>query len=233
MQIIEYLKNPTVRNHNQFSQLEKIKKTLSIFLLYVAIALIAGIFLRIIDSLIFYFSDFSIYEQLKVTNSESINRFGNYSFIIVVILGPLYEEILFRLPLNLSKLSIGVSLGFMFFYLLTGNLLSIDYQKFDTYFKIVGSIFFAGLVTFFFPKKFLDLFKNNFKLVFFIHAVIFALLHLTNFDSYNSSVILIYPLFTLPQLIMAVLIGYTRIEIGFAYCVLLHSLINLLSFAVN
>lgn len=59
-----------------------------------------------------------------------------------------------------------------------------------------------------------------FPLVFFVSAVIFGLVHITNYD--GSPHWLVWPLATLPQIVMGLLLGYVRIRFGLGWAMLFH-----------
>jgi hypothetical protein len=212
----------------------KIKGTLLTFIIYLAAAIAVFIFLNLVDTLVIkYFFDHSILEQLKLSNKNINKEFGRYSFLIIVLFGPLYEEVIFRLPLKLEKVGIGISVGLIFYRLLVKHIFIFEFADPYAYVKVVMALIVTLLIAKFLPIVWLTYLKKNYFYFFYLIAIIFALVHVGNFDYYNNSVLLFYPLFTLPQFLMALLIGYTRIEFGFFYGVALHSLINLPSFLLN
>lgn len=91
--------------------------------------------------------------------------------------------------------------------------------------------FLAVVVAPFFEELFfrggLSLFKNNpnFKWIFYTSAVLFALVHITNFES-STTVYLLTPLLVLPQLILGLLLGYIRVRLGLHWSMLLHACYN-------
>ncbi|MEM6316589.1 MAG: CPBP family intramembrane glutamic endopeptidase [Bacteroidota bacterium] len=65
---------------------------------------------------------------------------------------------------------------------------------------------------------------SNFKIVFWFFTLAFALMHITNFTSQVATYLI--PILVLPQLILALLIGYVRVGWGFWYGVLFHAIHN-------
>ena len=66
----------------------KIKGTALTFVYYLVLGSAVSFFLNIVDSSVLkHFFDYSILDQLKLSNSEIINKqFGDFSFLAVVII---------------------------------------------------------------------------------------------------------------------------------------------------
>ena len=67
--------------------------------------------------------------------------------------------------------------------------------------------------------------EKTFPYVFYLSVVAFGLVHITNFEGYRSYLWAI-PLLTLPQLVIGVFLGYTRIRYGLIWSILFHSMHN-------
>jgi len=226
--------NPTLDDVAETSVNIKLKRTLVVFLIYLTSAIFVFIFLGLLDTFIVeYFFNHSILDQLKLNNQQINTDFGRYSFIVVVLVAPIFEEIIFRLPLKLGKVGISITAGLICYRLLAGRLFASEFYDLYSYLKIAIALIFS-LITFkFLPASWLVAMKANYKYFFYSVAVIFALVHLSNFSSFNYSVLLFYPFFTLPQFLMGLLIGYVRVEYGFLYGIALHSMINLPAFLIS
>ncbi|UMB59887.1 CPBP family intramembrane metalloprotease [Lutibacter sp. A80] len=92
-----------------------------------------------------------------------------------------------------------------------------------------------------FVFQFIDAFTNNkakifwdkhFKKIFYIAALLFGLMHLSNFSNTNTLFYILAPFIILPQLIGGVTLGYIRLKLGFFWGVLMHGLYNLIVFSV-
>jgi membrane protease YdiL (CAAX protease family) len=169
------------------------------------------------------------YEPQNLTDQSMSERFSPLVYIAVggMIL-PFFEEILFRLSLVFKSIYISLSLACGTYYLLTkvvfGSKLSlVD----DTFLIRVGVGLAVGLISFLIfrnslIKQFLSEFwKNNFKWIYYVSAVIFAWLHVFNFELSLLNLLLM-PILTLPQLFSGLISGYLRIRFGFIYPLLLH-----------
>ena len=200
------------------------------FGIYLISAIILILVLGVIDSIITKIFDHSILAQLKTDNRDNIKDFGKYSFFFVVLLGPFLEEIIFRLPLRLEKFGVGLSVGLICYRLSVDHLLQFVTTDIYAYTKLALSIMIVILIARFLPNSWLNLMKKNYIYFFYLASLAFALVHLTNFSYYDNTVLFFYPLFIMPQFLMALFIGFVRMEYGFVYGVTLHSLINLPAF---
>lgn len=70
-----------------------------------------------------------------------------------------------------------------------------------------------------------DFWKNNFKWIYYASSVIFAWLHVLNFET-NLINTLLMPILTLPQLLSGLIAGYLRVKFGFVYPLVLHICTN-------
>ncbi len=73
----------------------------------------------------------------------------------------------------------------------------------------------------------LTLFHNPkyFKPAFYIFAVLFGLVHITNFTM-TTNVLLLAPILVLPQTILGGYLGFIRVRFGLAWSILLHATYN-------
>ena len=73
----------------------------------------------------------------------------------------------------------------------------------------------------------ITLFKNpkKFKIAFYFFTLIFAFIHLTNFEI-TPYVLLISPILILPQFFTGISLGFLRVKLGLHWSMLLHCLYN-------
>lgn len=71
----------------------------------------------------------------------------------------------------------------------------------------------------------LNFWNNKFGFVFYFSAIVFALIHITNYNS-NSTIIYLIPILVLPQFIIGLIIGYLRVRYNFMLGYLLHAIHN-------
>lgn len=158
--------------------------------------------------------------------------FGQYSYIIIAILIPFIEEVIFRLPMNLKKSSIAISIAILYLRF-SGNFITnfIDIRKTEDIFKILIAIIIFTTLMIVLSQKKLDIIKRkHYRIVFYFIAICFGLIHITNFHPINYYLFFLYPFYVLPQFFMGVFIGHFRIRYGFIWGWALHALINSTSF---
>ena len=209
------LKDLTVRN--------KIYDTLGLFFIKLVFSLLVANVLAV------------FYEPKNITDANMANRFTPLVYLLVggVIL-PLYEEICFRLSLKFKPLYAALTFTSLSYYLLTKaiyktNLSLVD----DTFYTRVLLSLFIGVIAYalMYRKKFAQklavLWENNIRWIYYLSCVLFAWLHIFNFEL-NLTNVLLLPIITLPQLFSATIAGYTRLSFGFKYPLFVHMGTNLL-----
>lgn len=80
-------------------------------------------------------------------------------------------------------------------------------------------------------NKVKTLWLKHFRVFFYLSAILFALVHLTNYSNNNILFYILAPLIVLPQFIGGVTLGYLRLKLGFFWGVLQHGLYNLIIFS--
>jgi len=144
-----------------------------------------------------------------------------YIFILAVIIAPIFEEILFRYYINKPSLFV---YGF-----LTALLFFIVYASFSKMIGLYISIPLAFLVIYVISQdeivdKLTRVYKDYFPYFFYFGAVLFAYVHIFNFD--GSMLWYHTPLLVFPQFFLALYLGYIRIRNGIQYSIFVHALNN-------
>jgi uncharacterized protein len=197
---------------------------------------------RIVDFLILLFLTLVLCYGLMIVLQKFINppanQINDLSFgkllLFGLFLGPLFEELVFRLSLICSKLNLSISLSLSNTALIT-TLLDI---RLLTLFG--GFNFFVGLcicliflnqhpTAHFRIEKF---WKNHFAFVFYTSSIAFGLIHFTNYSLDGISALLVAILFSIPQMIGGLILGFVRIRLGFLPVVLMHILFNSVPFVL-
>lgn len=150
-------------------------------------------------------------------------------FWLMVIKMPFIEEMAFRLFLNLKWQNIAISVFFILFLNLGLFLSNVD-------------IFFRFIISFVvFVLSFYSLYKNrnhfNLKIsekqqhsIQILSILIFGLYHITNFIPINVDFFLIYPIYTIPQIILGYYLTKVRMEFGILWSIGYHMFNNLIPF---
>lgn len=198
------------------------------FILLFASSLVIGI----VNVIIKQAFNFNVLEEA----SNSKYRL-NYSYLkkimIIGFLGPVIEEIIFRLYLNLNRIAVTISVGLMFYANIVSHILR-SFQISETMFwslRIIISLILSILVYTFVKQRLLDQIKiKGYRYLFYFSILLFGFLHLSNFASINPFMLLMSPLLVLPQLCYGIFIGFVRVKIkhGFYLGVLVHILINVI-----
>jgi len=67
--------------------------------------------------------------------------------------------------------------------------------------------------------------KNSFKIWFYVFAVLFGLVHISNFKM-TTNVLLLAPILVLPQTLLGGYLGYIRVRFGLGWSIALHACYN-------
>lgn len=156
-------------------------------------------------------------------------QISGISIFMAVLVAPIAEEIVFRLPLIFSKRNILISVTFFL----------IMFNKQNLPIAIAaGSANFILLYIFLSIRKgrFERILKyfwcKHFKIIFYSIIILFGAVHITNFDNLSTFHYILLPIIVFPQIVMGFFLGYVRVrfENGFILAISLHSLNNLVAF---
>ncbi|RIJ33991.1 CPBP family glutamic-type intramembrane protease [Pontibacter oryzae] len=173
--------------------------------------------------------------DLRGIESDLIkDYFANTPFVLIftlmVLIGPIKEEVIFRLPLVYSKGFLLVALAvFMYNY---GPVVSAAIGA--THLQLIFSMAVAGVLAtaFLFSRKaqacMYLLWKRHYTLVFYTITLLFALMHLLNYLNEPTSLLLLLVLI-IPKFVGGVFLGYTRLRLGLAWAVAQHVFNNLVA----
>lgn len=153
-------------------------------------------------------------------------------FVFIVLVVPVVEECLFRLPLRYSPISLSVALFILSYDQISRFVFHSPKYLIDDglWHKLLlsglcGLVFLAlqylGVV----QRMLQRLWQKHFSPLLYLICIAFALMHMLNFQ-YDQIALYLWPLITLPQLILGFTAAYTRIRFGLFYSVLLHALYN-------
>lgn len=175
----------------------------------------------------------AFYEPRNLTDTSMSSRFTPLIYLLVGgLLIPVFEEILFRLSLIFKPIYLSFSSAAATYYILTKLVFKVKLSGYDdTFFMRLSVALIIGILIYFLTSKnsvksYLNHFWiKNFKSIYYISCILFAWLHIFNFEL-NLTNLLLLPVLTLPQLFSATIAGYTRVRLGFQYPLLLHVLTN-------
>jgi len=162
--------------------------------------------------------------------TEMLRRFPVWGgLLIVVILGPFFEEIIFRSGLRFRRgfftivsalvLFIAGILSFRYFPLLWALGLSVG----------LGGIMITYLLKAYAIGEFLERkWARIYGILFYSVAVLFGLIHISNYNNFNyaSLALILIPVLIAPQIWAGLTLGYIRVKYGFFWGFFLHAAHN-------
>ena len=227
-----YTKDPHYKTPAQNNFVSNSSYLIYSYFFCLVFVMIAGILILLLDNfLVKQLGIASIYKQIRATNQGVKDYFGHYSLAIMVLAVPLIEETIFRLALNLKKISLSIAIALLCFRLLGNSFIRIDYQAITYWLSAAGSIGVLFALYYFIPQDYLKKIGSKFfKNIYYFSAISFGLVHILNIKPFRPELILLYPLFVLPQIIMGFFFGNIRMQRGFVWSVALHGLLNITSF---
>ncbi|MCU0440807.1 MAG: CPBP family glutamic-type intramembrane protease [Bacteroidia bacterium] len=169
---------------------------------------------------------------------ESLKQLGWLLFYFIgAILFPVIEELLFRLHLKSVK-------GSYIFYLficfvlavLLINAFFLRTQVAVALFVLLCVFLFTILLTWPYLKQYqftcIRFLLKYFHIHVWLSAVVFAMMHVTNYTLYSTTALLLSPLLVLPQLFAGLTLSYIRLKYGILSSIIMHGLHNGLLFTV-
>lgn len=152
-------------------------------------------------------------------------------FLSMVIITPLIEEIMFRLPIRFSKWNITISFLVLSYGFMTVVIFDTRYFDVGNHFITrIGVAVLVSIIVFYLSKlyqeKLQKFWEKYFRFMLYFFCFFFAFLHITNYDDITTRILLLTPLLTLSQLVGAFSYSFVRMKYGFGVGVLLHSMKN-------
>lgn len=163
------------------------------------------------------------FQKIPMSTIDSfVTEIGKLKFwLLAGFLGPVYEEFMFRSPLNNSRKTIFVSvITIIFFIPFSSRIFSMN---------VIYVVMFSGLLTLNYLSTRGVSISNFKKNICFGSSVLFALFHLPNFVPITQNKIILLPFALMPYFILGLILSIIRIEKGLVYAILFHLLFNNIS----
>ena len=218
-----------INYRHKYPLIQKIKYFAKGILLYFVLQICALLLMFLVDEFLIKKIGFPSVFKLMIESQKKIK--GYYGFFLVVILGPLVEELIFRLILVPKRRNIAI-FTFVFSFLVlnkTYYIIKIDWL-------LLVSLVVSGLLSF----LVFNLLKRNpeiettigkrQKIITMVSVVLFGLLHIANIENLYWELALLYPVYALPQMILGYIFSVQRLKLGFIWGLLFHSMNNLMVF---
>jgi len=216
----------TLHNNDSFQQ-----KLLLLFKIYVIIFLFnflsAPLYLMweyIVTNLFHYKS---LGNQYKLSMHNFFTKYGYWKALLyITLIGPVIEELIFRLPLSFKRKHIAASFGFAL-VLFAKAIPWISNQNLALNIILRIVLFAVGYLAF--AKTLPQHTSPNKRAktgLILASIIVFGMLHTLNYAPFHLAILFIYPLYVLPQLFMGWILTYVRFKNGFFWGVALHIMIN-------
>lgn len=154
-------------------------------------------------------------------------------FLLVVLIGPLLEELIFRLFLKGEKIHLKISLCIgVFLYgsniIRTKEMVSVN----SLIALLVAILVWFGLEKEWSKQKLLPFIKNNVKFCLHLSAILFAVAHFKKMGL-NLTQIHLFPIVLFSYYWGGLVFGFYRMKNGFIFSLIGHIFINLLSYGIE
>ena len=227
--ILKFYSLSEINYRHKYPLIEKIKYFAKGILLYFVLQICALLLMFLVDEFLIKKIGFPSVFKLMIESQKKIK--GYYGFFLVVILGPLVEELIFRLILVPKRRNIAI-FTFVFLFLVLNKTYYIN--KIDWLLLVSSAV--SGLLSFLVfnllkrnPKIETAIGKRQ-KIITIVSVVLFGLLHIANIETLHWELALLYPVYALPQMILGYISSVQRLKLGFVWGLLFHSMINLMAF---
>ena len=146
-----------------------------------------------------------------------------YSVLFIILIGPIFEEIIFRSWLRFTRNNLIV-------FIIALSVLDL-YSVFQSKIELTIVLFFILLIVLIIVKyysiKRIEMFiSSNFKYFFYATAISFGLLHAFNSSGNIYLILGLSIILGAPQIIGGFILGFIRMKYGLIYSILFHIMIN-------
>ena len=213
---ITFLKNPSSGEYYEINSVSSFLKLVwKSFFVLMGIDIIIGILIVI------PLRYFNLYPSLNEFKFTPVN------ILKITIISPVIEELIFRLPLRISKINLAVSFSLIIFLVLK------RWCFFNIYLSLsCSSILFFSLYLYF--RKGINIYyklsfflTHHFRQFFYFMALVFGILHLTNYRV-DFRYFYLFPFFAINYLVSGFFWGYLRVRYtyGIYLCIASHIFVN-------
>ncbi|MBK7710509.1 MAG: CPBP family intramembrane metalloprotease [Bacteroidales bacterium] len=151
-------------------------------------------------------------------------QFQRFNILKMSLFVPVIEELIFRLPLRISKVNLSTSFGLLLF---------LVFQKININIALLFLVWTVIFLVFNVNKKsdsetsLRNISSKLYLWIFYFQAILFGLLHLSNFNL-NYKYFYLFPFYILIYVLIGCFWGYIRVRYnnGIFACILTHILIN-------
>lgn len=227
-EIVAFIRTPTLKETKEKTTRIKVYDTIGLYILKLIFLIPLVLFFAV------------VYDPENIQGASMSDRFSPLVFLLVGgFILPFVEEIAFRLSLKFRSIYLALSSSVFTYYILTKLVFSTKISAVDESFVLrVGIAFIVGIALY--PiiniskvKERLSRFWSKyFRFIYYLSCITFAWIHITKYELILLNIVLL-PILTLPQLMSALINGYTRVAFGFQYPLLFHISNNLVGIGLS
>lgn len=227
-EFISFVKDPYSQANSILSRRDKFLKLLKALILTLILVCLYNVVVLLMKKFIL-----NGYENVF---TQDLNLAFNRVYVIffTVLLGPLCEELIFRLPLSFKKKDINLSFfviwGIVGYMLIGSHFFSNINRELTNFCKYIY-LFSGGIILYFINSvkdtSFENIKKSAGKYIVYGSIIIFALSHLSNINDFSIRLLPLYLIDLFPIFISGISISFCRIRLGFFYGFIFHAIWNL------
>lgn len=172
------------------------------------------------------------FESIRELISKSSKNINSYPVCLIVFIVPFFEELIFRIALKINKFNVSIFLGVLT-YIVFGGKITPTLISTNNISLLLISVMTVNISFLYLPNKCYLFLKLNQRFIIYFSIFCFGLVHIFNISVLHWQLILFYPFFVLPQIIMGYFITNLRLKYGFIWGFALHLLINSFSVLIH
>ena len=209
---LQFLRSPNlIESPEDIAPKKALIQTVRLYTIHFLLVMVAG----------FFITQFSGAQDNSIINAAIADMPAWVLFVSAVVAAPVLEECVFRLPMRPYAVNVAFSASFVIAFLLLASAPSQSLLLF------IGGMILGGnfyLWTQRPHKLILQQFYVRYAIaIFYFLTLIFGAIHITN---YEPRVWPLLPLLVLPQVIVALWLGFVRMRYGFKWAIFGHALHN-------
>lgn len=234
--IFNYIKNPSTLIKEESNGSSFWKNFPLLFFKILAVIFVSGVVYSLISFILDPSTGFSFPDNYTKNLKEFVNKMP-LAYLWIILIGPAYEEITFRMGLDFERNSFVISLFMVLFMVAGGTVFS---AKFDSQY-ILNLIFrVVPLVILYFTigrkisQKHVTFLKERYyNQIVYLVAIVFSALHLPNYFPFHMSQLSFYILIMFVFFYISMTLSYIRIKHGLVYAIVFHTSWNLFQMLIS
>ncbi|MFC4758977.1 CPBP family glutamic-type intramembrane protease [Solitalea agri] len=217
---IQLLKEDNIRN--------KLIRFKNCILFSIASLFISSILIYLIN---FVINQFGIHPNIIDIHKKGRSLLNHYSFtqawLLSAFIGPVLEELEFRLLLNPCRITIAISCSLFYWVHNGGSFKTETLLTANFLFLTIQSLFFASFLYYLITETVIEELKHyKYKLLVWGTILVFTFVHLKNFEPLTFPLLLLSPILLLYIFFTGWVLTYLRLRNGILWAIIFHILHN-------